>query len=397
VNEIVSSLNVDDADATKRLDAMCARVALLLDSFHASPIKDRILTVAQEKNHSRCLTLTSLADGIAENNLLGSLYRAAKGGEPMIVAGPLAEPSLDSKLTMNKAVETLSRFYTLFSTNLEAHWALGDDKGGFLCTNLGLRAITQLLRRLIAFIERKDSVSASTLDPEDVVDRVKSYAEPVIDFFKTASPNDIGRFRNRGSSLQSVDQNCMQMMAIIHSAKGNEFDSVEVREWVQNQDAEGTKQARELIDEINRILYKDVIDTLKAKYGESEREWWMKGVPPKVRVDCDRLFNETTGEHARWQFLFLINYVDIILYGDNWDLFKDHYDFYGKGKKADRPRWIVKVNKARQIAFHAEKGPLSRDQVEFVRRVHFLVKEFIGQRKPIVAGHAYLQDQETTT
>ncbi len=43
VNEIVSSLNVDDPDARKRLDAMCARVALRLDSHSTSPLKDRSL------------------------------------------------------------------------------------------------------------------------------------------------------------------------------------------------------------------------------------------------------------------------------------------------------------------------------------------------------------------
>lgn len=394
VNEIVSSLNVEDIDARKRLDAMCARVALRLDSHSTSPIKDRILTVAQEKSHARCLTLTSLADGIAENNLLGSLYRAPKGGETMIIAGPLSEPSVDSKLTMNKAVDTLSRYYALFATNLESHWALGDDKGGYLCTNLGLRALTQLLRRLIAFVERKESVSASTLDPEDIASRVKPYVDSVVEFFKTANANDVARFRNRGSSLQSVDQNCMQMMAIIHAAKGDAFDSVEVREWVQSQDAEGTKLAREMIDEINRILFKDVVETLKTKFGDSEKEWWMKGVPPKVRMDCDKQFNESSGEHERWQFLYLVSYVDIVLYSDNWEAFKEHYDFYGRGKKADRVRWIVKVNKARQITHHAEKGPLSRDQVEFVRRVHTLVREFIEQRKKVVSGHVYLQDQE---
>src|ERR1700730_15910866 len=53
VNEIVSSLNVDDRDASKRLDALCARVALRLDSYTTSPIRDRVLTVAQDKNHTR--------------------------------------------------------------------------------------------------------------------------------------------------------------------------------------------------------------------------------------------------------------------------------------------------------------------------------------------------------
>lgn len=252
--------------------------------------------------------------------------------------------------------------------------------------------LRSLLRRLIIFVEKKDAVSASTLDPEEIIDGLKLYVDPVIEYFKTAEASDIARFRNRGSSLASVDQNCMQMMAIIHSAKEGEFDSVEVREWVQSQDAQGTKQAGGMIDEINRILFKDVVETLKTKFGSNEREWWMKGVPSKVRIECDKQFNESSGEHERWQFLYLVNYVEIVTYGDNWDLFKEYYDFQGKGKKAERVSWIVRLNKARQITHHAEKGPLSRDQVEFVRRVHTLVKEHIEQRTKVVSGHSYLSD-----
>jgi len=70
VNEIVSSLDIEHDDPKRRLDALCARVALKLDSLRESPVKGRILTVAQDKTNVRCLTLTSLADGIAENNFL---------------------------------------------------------------------------------------------------------------------------------------------------------------------------------------------------------------------------------------------------------------------------------------------------------------------------------------
>jgi DNA sulfur modification protein DndB len=86
------------------------------------------------------------------------------------------------------------------------------------------------------------------------------------------------------------------------------------------------------------------------------------------------MFNETQGERERWRYLFLSNYPEIILYGDNWDLFKDCYNFYGKGKKADLVRWIGKINKARTVTHHAEKGPLSKEDVDYVRRVHRLVK-----------------------
>lgn len=395
VNEIVSSLNVEDPDASKRLDAMCARVALRLDAHPSSPIKNRILTVSQDKSRTRCLTLTSLADGIAENSLIGALYKAGKKAEPLIMPGPLAEPSVDPKLTMNKAVETLSLYYALFATTLQGHWDLGDDKGGFLCTNLGLRCITQLLRRLITFVEKKKDVSASTMDPQDIVDHIKGYVDPVIEYFKTANADDIGRFRSRGSSRAGVDQNCMHMMAIINASKKHEFAPREVREWIEGQDAEGTKRAGELINEINKIIRQDIIDTLTEKFGPGEKGWWMKGVPPKVRMECDKRYNEADDvDQDRWNFLYLVNYAEILTYEHNWDdLFKEHYDFHGSGKKADRMRWLVRLNKARQITHHtAEKGPLPRDQIEFVQRVHTLVMEHIEQHKKLDPKKFYLSE-----
>jgi DNA sulfur modification protein DndB len=85
VNEILSSLNINDDDPKKRLDALCARTALRLDQYPTSPIRNRIVTVSQEKNNFRCLTLTSLADGIEENNLLGTIHRSGKGAVSTVV------------------------------------------------------------------------------------------------------------------------------------------------------------------------------------------------------------------------------------------------------------------------------------------------------------------------
>jgi DNA sulfur modification protein DndB len=169
---------------------------------------------------------------------------------------------------------------------------------------LGLRTVTPLLRRLIGFIERKDDVRASTLDPEDLVGRIAPYVDPIITYFKTADPNDVASFRSRGSSLLSVDQNCFHMMAIIHSAKP-EFDLSELRDWIQNQDAQGTAQAREMVNEITQIVFKDVTARLQQEFGSDEKSWWLKGVPPAVRNACDHRYNESLGEYDRWRFLDL--------------------------------------------------------------------------------------------
>ena len=72
-------------------------------------------------------------------------------------------------------------------------------------------------------------------------------------------------------------------------------------------------------------------------------------------------------------------------------MFKDYYDFHGKGKKADLARWI-QAQQGAPITHHAEKGPLSRGQVAFVRRVHALVKEHIEHHKPVVPNQQYLTD-----
>jgi DGQHR domain-containing protein len=390
VNEIVSSLDIDHEDPRRRLEALCARVALRLDSLRSSPIKDRVLTVAQEKSNFRCLTLTSLADGIDENNLLGTLHKHGKSGGFILQPGPLAELSLTPQLTLEKASETISGFLNLFATTLSEHWALGDAKGGYLCTNLGLRALLQLFRRLIIFLER-DGTRTVNLSAEDIVDRAQPYIQPILDYFLRADPADIARFRNRGSSLASVDQNCLQLMAIIYEANPN-FDLPEVKAYLDSQDIEGTRRAKVMIDAINEVVFEDVVKKLRDHYGDAKEAWWFQGVPNGIRKACDIRCNDDNGAHEKWRYFTFIDYADIVVFQDNWNLFKDNYNFYGKGKKAELVRWIVKVNKARQVTHHSEKGPLSKDQVAYVERVHELVTYHIRDDHPVEGNRRYLYD-----
>lgn len=396
VNEIVSNLDIEHEDPRRRLEAICARTALLLDSAKGSPFKDRILTVAQEKNNFRCLTLTSLADGIDGNDLVGKASKSSKSGPVAIHPGPLGETSLSPKLTLEKASATLSLYFSVFAETLSEHWKLGDAKGGYLCTNLGLRALLVLFKKLIAFMER-DGARCVLMEPEEIVDAVRPFLTPIVEYFRLADPADIARFRNRGSSLASVDQNCLQLMAIISERKP-EFAPPEVRAYLESQDAEGTKRAKDMIDEVNRILFDDVVKTLKIKYGEVKDAWWVQGVPKTVRNECDRQYNESNNtQYERWQYLFLVNYADIVLYQSNWEDFKDYYNFYGKGKREALIRWIARLNKARTVTHHAEKGPLSKDQVEYVTKVHELVKKHIEKRVPIDPKERYLAEKEETS
>ncbi len=183
------------------------------------------------------------------------------------------------------------------------------------------------------------------------------------------------------------------MLAIIGEMDAS-FEDKEVREYLAKQDIEGTRQARAWIDEINSIVFDDVVAKLKENNPGKTDSWWVNGIPRSVRDGADKRFNEEDGKHERWQYLNWIDYLSIVQHAGNWDLFKNHYNFYGKGKQSSLIRWIVQVNECRKITHHAEKGPLSHEQVDFVRRVHELVVRHIRDAEPVDGKKQLLFDDK---
>jgi len=390
VKEIVSSLDIDDPDPRKRLDAMEARVVLLLDG--CEPTKDRILTVSAQRDHEKCLTLNNFSDGISDNSLLGTAQRTAKT-KGYIVAGPLSDQSDDSKLTMQKAVAALSKYLDLFASKLKEHWNLGDAKGGYLCTNNGIRALLRLFGKVISFVEFSQHVRFATLDANEIVERVEPYVRHVVDYFANASPADIDNFRRSGVARGGVNDMGFRMMSFIN-AHDDSFTTPELTKWMSEQDLEGTREAEGMISDIEQLIYDDVIKALQGKYGADEATWWKEGVPADVRNICDKQWNESDdASKKRYQYLYLVNLSDIVVYRDNWDIFKDYYSFLEKGKKkSDLVAWIHKINKCRQTTHHRPKGTLSPKDVDYVRQVHRLVQTHIAGKEKTMPNKVYLGD-----
>jgi DNA sulfur modification protein DndB len=265
VKEIVSSLDISDPDPKRRLEALEARIVMMLDDY--APTKDRILIVSGERTHKRCLTLNSFCDGISDNSLIGTIERGSGSKFGYIKPGPLSDLSDNPTATMRKAVSAIAQYLNLFAENLEVHWKLGDAKGGYLATNNGIRALLRLFGRVIAFSERTDNVRFSAMDADEIIERVTPYVRHVVDYFKHASATEITEtYRNVGSSRATVDQSCFKMMAEIYSREPS-FETAELAEWRSRQDIAGTSEARKMIDDIEGVIFGDVINTLQAKWG----------------------------------------------------------------------------------------------------------------------------------
>ena len=59
-----------------------------------------------------------------------------------------------------------------------------------------------------------------------------------------------------------------------------------------------------------------------------------------------------------------------------------------------RLKWIRKLALARTITHHAEKGPLPKEDVDFVGRVHALVKEHIVDKEEVDGKSNYLENSK---
>ncbi|MCW2249245.1 DGQHR domain-containing protein [Azospirillum fermentarium] len=378
LNELYSNLNYGSEDPVKQFEALYPRVALRLGAMAKSPIRNRVLTVDKDKDHFRCLTLTSLADGIKENRFLGTVTHAPPNPH-VYQLGQLSALSGDYEETAEKAADVLVAYFALFAKGVPANWDLGDAKGGFLCTNNGLRALMRLLKELIAYVEDSQQVKAIHLDADDLVERVAPLVQPIINFFRTADATQVKAFRDR-QALDGVKKNYLSMMGIIHDAIP-QFTSKDLTEYLKDRDEKGTQEADLIIKDINKILYNDVIARLKQKFGTENDAWWWQGVPQPIRKECFERANNDNGEKPLWQYLSLATYQSIAVH--NWDIFQDSYALGEKVKKGDAVRWIAKLSKARQTTAHPEKGVLSKDEVAWVRSIYIKVKAHIVGEKAL--------------
>jgi DNA sulfur modification protein DndB len=354
LNELYANLTWDSEDFDERMLALSSRIATSLDIQKDSPIYDRVILTNKDKTKYRCLTITSFCDGLKENKFFGTKNKA----------GPFIDSrSTDLEKSKIKAVKILKELMNWFATSVPENWKLGDEKGGYLCTNNALRALFKVYKEILDFIEYNKSIDLDTCTAEEVINYTKEYMIPVIEFFQTASADEISLYRSR-QALKGVRTNSLYMMHTIHSTY-NEFSPNSLKEFMESIDIEGTGEARGMIDEIQARLFDVVIKKLKKKF---EDRWWYDGIPKNVRTECTKKHEEEGGIKDKEQYLYLIGYKKIA--HSNWELFKDYFSFLEKGGKDKQLKWLDDLNPIRNITHHREKWPATKKQVRLVREIH---------------------------
>ncbi|QIG81723.1 DGQHR domain-containing protein [Sphingosinithalassobacter tenebrarum] len=369
--ELYSDLHWKSSDPEEAFQALLSRIASRLNALKTSPLHDRMVVTGKKKSNFRCLTQTSIRDGLGVAKLMGTLSKGA------ILPGPLSTSAPNEfDANLRKGIDVVSDCLELFRTELLAHWRTGDGPGGYLCTNNGIRALFHVIRDVAEHIRHDTGADLYVRTAEETVEEITPYLQFIIDYFKTATPQDVQAFRRVGSSLTAVRQQSFGLEALIHE-RNPSFRPSGLIEYLESRDEAGTEQAAARVTRIHRRLFSFVIGKLKAHYGVQNKAWWTKGIPLKIRQSCTAEWEAKNREGEEESQLYLISYIEICT--DNWALFKDSVSLGAKDKdnKKSATKWIKDLNEIRKITTHPERGILTAEQVELVRDIHEKVEQFL--------------------
>ena len=362
--ELYSDLHWDSADSDEAFQALLSRIASKLNSSsHTSPLCDRMVVTGKRKTKHRCLTQTSIRDGLKHAKLMGT---SVKGN---ILPGPLSTDDIKAySANLHKGQSVISNCLMLFKDGMKEHWEIGDGPGGYLCTNNGIRAIFLVIKDVADYIRQKYGIYLYLLDADETFALIQPCLNILVAFFKNASDQEIFTIRNTGSSLKDVQRQAYRMEEQIHK-QFSDFNPAGLQEYLSSRDEEGTKKANEIIINIQERLSAYVIATLKNKYGTHKKRWWVEGVPTKIRSDCSSRWEQKNREGNEEGQLYLQNYVDICI--QNWDILKDVISLDANDKQATTAnvKWIKSLKDIHDIVKHEERGPLDKEQTAFLRNL----------------------------
>lgn len=371
--ELYANLHWGSTNAEEAFQALLSRIAARLNSDRTSPLNNRMVVTGKKKTSFTCLTQTSIRDGLAAAKLMGTVTKG------IITPGPLSTRKGEAyAANLKKGFVVLTECLGVFANRMENHWKTGDGQGGYLCTNIGIRALFHLIGDVADHIHTKRGMNLRELSADEAVSEITSYLEVLVEYFASASLREIQSFRSIGSSLIGVRKQSREMGARIHE-KIPDFLPKGLRDYLESRDEAGTEEAGGRINRIHKKLFDYVIGTLKKVHGTENKAWWTKGIPLKIRKECSTKWEEANREGDEEAQLYLVNYIEIC--HDNWDLVKDviSLDRTDKNNKRENTKWIRKLNEIRRVTAHPERGALNSSQVAFVNEIFDKVERFFPE------------------
>lgn len=369
LQELYSTLLWESDNEEERLLALTSRLCAQLGEDYDSPLYGKLKASNISEDSDSFLTLTSLTDAIKKSKLIGdALPRNNK-----LILKPLSstqEPFMDETLKRSKRI--LKGYFNYFKNEIPENWNLTPKEGGYLCTNNGLTALILTLTEILNFQQRQSSIDLFMISESKLLEEyIYPMISPVLLFFKNASYDVYKNFKaQQGAAGQ---RRCSyEMMNEIHKVY-SDFNPPGLEKHLEDNDEEKTKEIKLILHDLEKLIHRDVIQTLKAHLYD---DWWSRGIPKHVRIKIREIQEEKELENIEEAFN-LIHY-DRVIY-QNWEIFENNYSIFedkhtGSKKKA-LDWWFNKLNEIRNKTMHPQRGNVTKEEYDFVMKINSILRE----------------------
>ena len=338
--ELYAELHWDAKEPAIRVRAVVSKAIQTLESEPDSPFYQRILMSDSDKNLIRCISITSLSRALDKPGF----YIVTEKKGTVLEFGPLWE-SGSNEATRKRTVFILKNWFNIIRSSAPDWWDAGSGEGGGLAMNDGVAACMNVLRSVFQHLDATGN-KLILLNDEALLKQLQPYAEILGNHLASLSPEERKDFRDlRGVQGQLTrTHRCQQA---IHRALPS-FNPSGLKEFIETEQANTSSQAKVMIERIEKVLQKTVIEELQREFGGDESKWWTLGVPKSVRVKVTTRFEEENGEQGGRECYFdLADYKQIAV--DNWDIFEPLLAYGKTGNKDKRISWISEVNEMKRL------------------------------------------------
>jgi DNA sulfur modification protein DndB len=335
-----------DSPAT-RVRAIVSKVVQVLDWDRNSPLCGRVLNSDAPKDAIRCISFTSLYRAIAKQSLF--IAKESKGS--VIQYGALWGG--DNDATLRRTSRALFSWLKPIQEASLEWWSLGSAEGGGLTMNDGITACINVFESILVHLESVRGALTS-LDDDDLCALMRPYACTLGAHIGAMPTEERKRFRDlRGSQGQTRRTKQLQLAL---RKKYPAFNPIGLDDFFKNESEQTNLKAKVIIDRIEQLIQKIVVQELKQNFSSTSDAWWIDGVPRPVRLSVSQRFESDDKRRGSLEAYFdLLDYRKIAL--DQWPIFQNIVGYGKKNESKDRQtKWFVDVNDWRNIVAHASSG-----------------------------------------
>ncbi|MCK4578433.1 MAG: DGQHR domain-containing protein, partial [Candidatus Marinimicrobia bacterium] len=364
LRSLMADFNFGSNDLTRAIPALKARILIYLNTDEDSPLYKRIKVSEEEGTQTRCLTLQTLITwGL---NTKTSFFGELRGknlvdhGNLLVFTGD----SVDHKRSLEKGRKFFKLIFKLIEEGAPDQWNYGNHKEkGFIATNVGVSAVVLVVDDIIRYLRANHELKPSTMTSEQLTDEVQPYLSEVIKFINSLEQDEIQKLRSFfGSGAPPKIQRHFQNS--IYTAI-NGFQPDGLLKWRTEMKGEYTRLAWRIVyEELEPLIREYIINEIKSRYGQEN--WWMEGVPDRVRKECAVQQQENRSTKQIDTFLYISSYHRIVEY--NWDLLGNIFTEPGNEneKKAKKIGWMERMTAIRNKCSHPPSDPVTEEEYSFL-------------------------------